>query len=157
MMENYLNHLPYNKILDQSKLKAFSDNKINITEKLDRKSRKHCGKRRKCWLPAFSLFPTMFSKDYILRVFTIQDYEIKSKLKAFSDNKINITEKLDRKGRKHCGKRRKCRFPAFSLFPTMFSKDYILRVFTIQDYGIKSKINVKLVLRFHYFLGITMT
>ena len=24
--------------------------------------RKHCGKRRKCWLPAFSPFPTMFSK-----------------------------------------------------------------------------------------------
>ena len=23
--------------------------------------RKHCGKRRKCWLPAFSHFPTMFS------------------------------------------------------------------------------------------------
>ena len=23
--------------------------------------RKHCGKRRKCWLPAFSPFPTMFS------------------------------------------------------------------------------------------------
>ena len=22
--------------------------------------RKHCGKRRKCWLPAFSPFPTMF-------------------------------------------------------------------------------------------------
>ena len=22
---------------------------------------KHCGKRRKCWLPAFSPFPTMFS------------------------------------------------------------------------------------------------
>ena len=26
------------------------------------KGRKHCGKRRKCWLPAFSPFPTMFSK-----------------------------------------------------------------------------------------------
>ena len=24
--------------------------------------RKHCRKRRKCWLPAFSPFPTMFSK-----------------------------------------------------------------------------------------------
>ena len=23
--------------------------------------RKHCGKRRKCWLPAFSSFPAMFS------------------------------------------------------------------------------------------------
>ena len=26
--------------------------------------RKHCQKRRKCWLPAFSPFPTMFSKDF---------------------------------------------------------------------------------------------
>ena len=26
-----------------------------------RKGRKHCGKRRKCWLPAFSPFPTMVS------------------------------------------------------------------------------------------------
>ena len=26
--------------------------------------RKHCGKRRKCWLPAFSPFPTMFSKAF---------------------------------------------------------------------------------------------
>ena len=30
--------------------------------------RKHCGKRRKCWLPAFSPFPTMFSKGVIVRV-----------------------------------------------------------------------------------------
>ena len=28
----------------------------------DGKSRKHRGKRRKCWLPAFSPFPTMFPK-----------------------------------------------------------------------------------------------
>ena len=26
------------------------------------KGRKHCGKMRKCWLPAFSPFPMMFSK-----------------------------------------------------------------------------------------------
>ena len=26
--------------------------------------RKHCGKRRKCWLPAFSPFPAMFSKGF---------------------------------------------------------------------------------------------
>ena len=29
--------------------------------------KKHCGKRRKCCLPAFSPFPTMFSKGLILR------------------------------------------------------------------------------------------
>ena len=29
------------------------------------KGRKHCGKKRKCWLPAFSPFPIMFSKGYV--------------------------------------------------------------------------------------------
>ena len=33
--------------------------------------RKHCGKRRKCWLPAFSSFPTMFSKGPFFRVVKI--------------------------------------------------------------------------------------
>ena len=28
---------------------------------------KHCEKRRKCWLPAFSPFPTMFSKASFFR------------------------------------------------------------------------------------------
>ena len=32
------------------------------------KSGKHCGERRKCWLPAFSPFPKMFSKVVYLRV-----------------------------------------------------------------------------------------
>ena len=62
------NSLPNNKILDCSKLKAFTDDKINVTKKLKfwfGKDRKHCGKRRKCWLPAFSPFPTMFSKAFI--------------------------------------------------------------------------------------------
>ena len=31
---NILNSLPYNKILDWSKLKAFADDKINVTENL---------------------------------------------------------------------------------------------------------------------------
>ena len=38
-----------------------------MTQKLKfvlKKSRKYCGKRRKCWLPAFSPFPTMFSKVF---------------------------------------------------------------------------------------------
>ena len=32
------------------------------------KGRKHRGKRRKCWLPALSPFPTVFAKDPFLRV-----------------------------------------------------------------------------------------
>ena len=38
------------------KLKAFPGDKINVAQKLKFffwKNRKHCGKRRKCWLPAF--------------------------------------------------------------------------------------------------------
>ena len=30
--------------------------------------KKHCGKRRKCWLPAFSPCPTMFSKGFFFVV-----------------------------------------------------------------------------------------
>ena len=38
-----------------------------IAEKIEicfGKGRKHCGKWRKCWLPAFSTFPAMFLKDF---------------------------------------------------------------------------------------------
>ena len=66
--------LPINNISDLSKLKAFGDNEINVTENLKfGKGRKHCGKRRNCWLPAFSPFPTMFSKGFFLRVVKSRD------------------------------------------------------------------------------------
>ena len=51
--------------------------KINVTRKTKvccGLRRNHCGKRRKCWLPAFSPFPTMFSNalfftwDCVVRV-----------------------------------------------------------------------------------------
>ena len=66
--------LQNDKILDWSKLKVFADDKINtcMTKKKIKicfgKSKKHCGKRRKCWLPAFFPFPTMFSNGFFLRV-----------------------------------------------------------------------------------------
>ena len=59
-----LNHFPNNKMLDTSILKKFADDKINVTQNLKFWSRKHCGKRRKCWLSAFSPFPTMFQKAF---------------------------------------------------------------------------------------------
>ena len=45
-------------------LKGCVDNKMIMTEGAIcfGLGRKHCGKGRKCWLPAFSPFPTMFSK-----------------------------------------------------------------------------------------------
>ena len=51
-------------IPDSSNLKAFADNKINATEKLKfifGRIVNIMGQRRKCWLLAFSPFPTMFS------------------------------------------------------------------------------------------------
>ena len=65
------NSLPNNKITHWFKLKALADNKLTMNQKLDfvfGKGRKHCGKRRKCWLPAFSPFPKMFSKGFFPRV-----------------------------------------------------------------------------------------
>ena len=39
---------------------------------------KHFGKRRKCWLPAFSPFPTMFSKGFLYRFLKSHDCVVKS-------------------------------------------------------------------------------
>ena len=64
--------LPNDKRLDPSKLKAFADEKIDVTKKIG-KSRKHCRKR----LPAFSPFPTMFSKPFLLRVVKSRDCVVK--------------------------------------------------------------------------------
>ena len=58
-----LNSLPDDIILDWSKLKLCAECELK-TEICYGISRKHCGKRRKCWLPAFSVFPTMFSKAF---------------------------------------------------------------------------------------------
>ena len=57
--------LPNDKFLDCSKCKAFADDKINVIEKLKfvfGKDKKHCVKRRKCWLPAFSPFYTLHNE-----------------------------------------------------------------------------------------------
>ena len=69
------------------------------------KGRKHCGKRRKCWFPAFSPFPTMFSKassTMSLKVGIVWSRAnigpadrvlALSKLKAFADDKIKCYQK----------------------------------------------------------------
>ena len=55
--------LPYNKILPRSRLKAFQYLKGHLTY-IFLKGRKQYGKRRKCRLPAFSPFSTMFSNFF---------------------------------------------------------------------------------------------
>ena len=85
--------------------------------------RKHFGKRRKCWLPAFSPFPYMFSKGSFLRVIKKWDCVVKGecliKQQNFRMNQIQSICRQQNKdnskieicvgiGRKHFGKRRKC-------------------------------------------------
>ena len=62
-----VNSLPNDKILDSTQLKAFADDKINSAHKtisVFDNVENIMGKRRKCWLPAFSPFPMMFSKSF---------------------------------------------------------------------------------------------
>ena len=62
---NLLNHIWTGK-----KLKAFADDKKKCYSKIEIcfvKDRKYCGKRRKCWITAFSPFPTIQSEVYLLR------------------------------------------------------------------------------------------
>ena len=53
------------------------NNSGTITEICVGKSTKDCGKRRKYWLPAFSPFPTMFSKAFFSRGVKSRDQVVK--------------------------------------------------------------------------------
>ena len=80
--------LPNNKVLHCSKLKAYADDNIDMTKKFEicfEMGRKQYGKRRKYWLPKFSLFPTLFLKGFSLRVAKSQDCVNDSMKIAFSN------------------------------------------------------------------------
>ena len=74
------NSLPNDKIMDVTTSKAFANDKLNVAKNtfspFDR-VRKHCGKRRKCWLPAFSPVLTVFCKALFFRVVKSQDCVVK--------------------------------------------------------------------------------
>ena len=72
-----INPLPNDKILEVIKLKELADNKSNVARMM-RRSRKHCGIRRKCWLPAFSPFLTIFSKAFFFGVVKSWDCVVRS-------------------------------------------------------------------------------
>ena len=55
---------------------------------------KHCGKKRKCWLPAFSPFTTMFSKALFLRV--IMSHDCVAELISIIETPSNATNQFNR-------------------------------------------------------------
>ena len=110
------------KILDWSKLKAFADNKIkfNATEKLKflLERVENTGKRKKCWLPAFSPFPTMFSKEFLYSVVKSglcgKELTLCQTSPGFYLSPVQVFWK-------HCGKKRRNWFnEQFLLFPQCF-------------------------------------
>ena len=67
-------------ILDWFKLKAFADNKLHMNQTLHLilvSVENIVRKRRKYWLPAFSPFPTMFSKGFCSIIVKNQDCVVK--------------------------------------------------------------------------------
>ena len=144
--------------------------------------RKHCGKRRTCWLPAFSPFPTIFTKGFFFRIVKSLDCEVMSlnvtqilnvtqncrkrqrmflrmvgeygqrplkvririvwwrvyslpndkilewsKIIAYADDKINVTQNLNfvlRRVENILGKGENAGYQYFLLFPKMFSKSF---------------------------------
>ena len=79
----FVNREPFTKrqIVRLLQIDVFADNKIHNIKKIDicvEKGRKHCRKRRKCWLPAFSPFPTVFSKGFFLKVVKSRDCVVNS-------------------------------------------------------------------------------
>ena len=66
------------KIWTPNQTKSMCRQQIQCCQNADfflRQGGKHCGKRRKCWLPAFSPFPTMFSKGSFHRInYQTQNY-----------------------------------------------------------------------------------
>ena len=78
---------------------------LNVTHIFLSKGRKHCMKRRTCWLPAISSFLTEFSKRASLvgslktelggkgvSLYQINEKSDPSKIKTFADDKVNIAE-----------------------------------------------------------------
>ena len=79
-IQTNINPLPNDNFFDWSKLKELADNKIDVTENLKfvfGRAENIVGKRKKCWLPAFSPFPTVFSKGFFPGVVKSQDCVVK--------------------------------------------------------------------------------
>ena len=144
-------------ILDSSKLKEFADDNFKVDEsgrKLSKWVENTVEKGEIAHYEQFLLFPKCFQKacfpgaskgvivwewvNSLPRLVQIQSI-------CRRQNKCNLkTEILTGMAGKHCGKWRKCWLPAFSPFPTMFSKSLFLRVVNSRDCVVKGKVILKM-------------
>ena len=95
---NRFNPLPDDKILALSKLRAIADDNFSISQMVQSvfdRLEKHSRQRRKCWLPAFSPFRTMFSKGIFQRVVKSRYFIHNNLLSAvFFQFKVTLPEDL---------------------------------------------------------------
>ena len=80
----WLNPLPYDKILDVTKLKAFTDDKLNFVKMTISRFdtvENTAGKGGNAGYQHFLLFPTVFSKAFFFRVVKSRDVWLRVKLK----------------------------------------------------------------------------
>ena len=96
------NPSPDDNILGLPKLKAFEDDKSNVTQKIKvvfHRTENVVGKEKKCWLTALSSFPTMFSKDFspVHQKLSFPKRQILdfSKLNEFADNNFKLMKKAE--------------------------------------------------------------
>ena len=76
------------KYYDWSKLKAFADDRIKVNKNLKYglgRMENIVGNGEKCWLPAFSPFPTIFSISLLPRVVKSLDCLVKSQCFVIHD------------------------------------------------------------------------
>ena len=114
-----LNLFPDNKSLDWSRLKAFADNKLTVTQDIkviSHKIENIVGKEENAGYQHFLLFPQYFQKFFFLHC-------VKSRHRVLTHSHTMTPFDAPEKQAfwKHCGKRRNCSLWAISPFPTVFS------------------------------------
>ena len=132
----------HNKILDQTKLKAFADDKLNEAKMIISVliGRKHCGKRRNCFYKGFLLFPQFFQKafspdpskhvivwEWVNPLPNNKCYLDSSKLKKFANDNFIFDEngrKLLKRVENSVGIGETARYEQFLLFLQCFKKTY---------------------------------
>ena len=95
-------------------------------------------KPRKAWTDALATVILITLETALNNIQSVNQPNAKSldgnKLKVFEDDKLDIAKFVIFicAGRKHCGKGRKCRLPAFTSFATMITKLFCFRSFKLR-------------------------
>ena len=137
-----INPFPLDKILDQIKLKAFADDKLNETKMIIsvfNRGENIVGKGEIACTSNFSFSHNVFkrlsfpdqSKGVVLwewvSHFLKRQILDSSNLKEFANFRFDETDKKFSKRVENCVKRKNCSLQVISPFPTVFSKDSFCR------------------------------